>query len=178
LDLGPRLKQARQRSGLSLRALGERTGFSASFLSQVELGQSSPSLSSLHRIAQALEVPLGSLIAEAPVNGEAIVRRRDQSLKSEWSRATLRSLVPAGVDARMSAILVSLDPGGKSGSSPASAPGQEFAYCLRGTLQVTLDDERHEFGEGDSIVYDTQRRVQWENVGDVLAEVLFVSLRS
>ena len=55
VKLGPRLKAARNAKSLSLRALGERTGFSASFLSQVELGQASPSLASLGRIAVELE---------------------------------------------------------------------------------------------------------------------------
>ena len=62
--IGERLRAARQRRGLSLRALGELTGFSASFHSQVELGQASPSVGSLQRIV----VPVNIALTQSPAN--------------------------------------------------------------------------------------------------------------
>jgi XRE family transcriptional regulator, regulator of sulfur utilization len=178
VDIGPRLKEARQRHGLSLRALGERTGFSASFLSQVELGQTSPSLASLGRIAQALELSLGALLSEPSANGAPVIRRRDSGHKSQWSRATVRSLVPAGVDHRFTAVHVTLEAGGKSGKSPAVTSGQELAYCARGAVDFVLDGERHALEEGDSVFYGAEQRVQWRNPGKQRAELIFFHLRS
>ncbi len=59
--LGERIRQRRKELGFSLRKLGARTGLTASFLSQVEHNQSSPSITSLQRIATALEVPVIAL---------------------------------------------------------------------------------------------------------------------
>ena len=63
LHLGPKLRALRLEQNLSLRALAGRTGFSASFLSQVELGQVSPSLLSLDRLATALGLSLPLLLS-------------------------------------------------------------------------------------------------------------------
>lgn len=177
LAIGPRLKSARSRRGLSLRALGERTGFSASFLSQVELGQTSPSLASLGRITDALGISLSALLADPQDEGSPVVRRREPGLESEWSKANVRALLPAGVEEPMGAVLITLEPGGQSGKTPAATGGHELAYCIRGALELELDGERMALEEGDSAYYATSRQVQWRNVGPEQAELILVSVR-
>jgi transcriptional regulator with XRE-family HTH domain len=177
VDIGPKLKAARQRRNLSLRALGEQTGFSASFLSQVELGQTSPSLGSLGRIAQALGVSLASLLAEPGSPSGPIVRRGETGLKSEWSRAIVRSLIPADRDDRIAAVLVTLEPSGRSGQAVGALAGQQFAYLVRGSVRLTLDEETYELAEGDSALLDSDRRVKWHNPSRQRAEILLVTFR-
>src|SRR5688572_5782629 len=97
LDIGPRLRAIRRARGYTLRGLAKRTGFSASFLSQAELGQVSPSLGSLDRIAVSLGTSLAALLSRAPDSPGPIVQRSSApGLRSEWSRATAQSLLPAG----------------------------------------------------------------------------------
>src|ERR1700754_3615942 len=113
-QIGEKLRAARQAMGLSLRALGELTGFSASFLSQVELGQTMPSLGSLQRIAEALGLTVANLLA-SPGTASAVVRKAGREvLRSEWSKATVEPLVSASADERLQAILVRLDPSGRT----------------------------------------------------------------
>jgi XRE family transcriptional regulator, regulator of sulfur utilization len=179
LQIGPKIKAARQRVGLSLRGLGEKTGFSASFLSQVELGQVSPSLSSLARIAQALDTKLSDLVAEPAMTPSPLVRRRQRdSVRSEWSHATLQSLLPAGADERLEVMLIGLEPGGRSGRTPLVHSGKEFAFCVRGKASLTLEGTIHELAEGDSVFYDASRSRQWENKGKRPAEILLVFVRA
>src|SRR5690606_34750451 len=97
LAIGDKLRSARVRSRLSLRELGERTGFSASFLSQVELGQSSPSLASLHKITEALGMSLAQLLTAAEPS-TVLRRSQREQVRSDWSRATAETLVPASAD--------------------------------------------------------------------------------
>ncbi len=176
LQFGAKLKAARRHSGLSLRALGTQTGFSASFLSQVELGQVSPSLASLDRITHALGVRLSDLLSEPAVTNGPVLRRKEQaSLRSEWSRATVQSLLPAGVDDRVAVVLIRLEPGGRSGKSPLLHTGEELAFCVRGKVTVVLDEERYELAEGDSLFYDATQPSRWENTGKRRAEVLLIS---
>jgi transcriptional regulator with XRE-family HTH domain len=178
LQIGPKLKAARQALRLSLRALGEKTGFSASFLSQLELGQVSPSLSSLAQIAQALDVNLSDLVAAPRTQtGPVVHRRQQEGHRSEWSRATLQSLLPAAAAERIEAMLVTIEPGGRSGKTPLVHVGKEFAFCVRGKVTLTLDGEHHSLGEGDSAFYDASRPRQWENPGKRRAEILLVVLR-
>ncbi len=178
VEIGPRLKAIRKERGLSLRALGERSDFSASFLSQVELGQASPSLASLERIAQALGVTLAELLSAPPAAQGPLLRRRAQDgLHSEWSRATVQSLLPAGADARTAVVLVSLEPSGRSGKAHRAQQGQALAFCVKGKVVFTLDEVAYELGAGDSIYYDATQANHWSNPGDRRAEILFVTLR-
>ncbi len=132
--VGLKLKARRRQQQLSLRALAARVGFSASFLSQVELAQVSPSLGSLDRIAQALGMHLSDLLSEpATANGPVLHHRRQASLRSEWSHATIESLLPADVQSNIGVVLISLEPGGQSGKwSSLSLAGKELALCVRG----------------------------------------------
>jgi XRE family transcriptional regulator, regulator of sulfur utilization len=178
VEIGPRIRAARESLGISLRSLAERSGFSASFLSQVELGQSSPSLASLQRITDALELDLAELLRRPESRPPTPVVRRGerQSLRSEWSRASAESLLPDGNDERFGAWLLALDPGGRTGTIERRRGVREFAYCVRGRVALTLGAARHELGPGDSAVLG-QFSAAWENIGKLRAEILIVSAK-
>lgn len=179
IGLGARLKAARGSTGLSLRGLAQRTGFSASFLSQVELGQASPSLGSLESIAQALGVSLAELLSEPNGGPGPVVRRAGEApLRSEWSRATLRSLIPAAASSSLEVYLLCLEPEGRSGESSAKGRGERLAFCVRGTLTLVLDGQQQVLRTGDSIYFDAGRTISWENHSRRAAEVLLVSTRT
>jgi transcriptional regulator with XRE-family HTH domain len=178
LDIGPRLKAARRAAGMSLRSLAGQTGFSASFLSQVELGQCSPSLASLEKIAAALDLSLVELLSDPPKNPSPVVRRTErESLRSAWSRATAESLLPAQADERLHAMLVSIDAGGKTGRLDRRRGSVEFAYCVRGRVSVAIGGVDHLLGPGDSVLLEGGQGVSWENLGRVRAEVLLVGAK-
>lgn len=178
-QIGEKLRTARQAQGLSLRALGEQTGFSASFLSQVELGQTMPSLGSLQRIADALGLTVAYLLAQTGT-ASAIVRKAGrEALRSEWSKATVEPLVSATADERLQAVLIRLDPEGRTGVT-AYAPGRRvFAYCTAGLAVAVLSEPSEELAleSGDSIVVDGPRSVAWENRTSSMAELLAVTAR-
>lgn len=178
MDIGPRLRAARTSRKISVRALALRTGFSASFLSQVELGQSSPSLASLRRICDALDVDLPELLRDPKRKRiSPVVRRAERdSLRSEWSKASAESLLPNGGDHRFSALLVTLDPRGRTGAWPRRKGTADFAYCIRGHVLLRLGQDSYELSAGDSAVID-QADASWENRGRGRAEVIVFSAR-
>lgn len=178
MEIGPQLRAARAARKLSLRALGALTGFSPSFLSQVELGQSSPSLASLSRICEALETDLAELLrGPVPPRAPSVVRRADRAaLRSEWSKASAEALLPARGDERLSALLLSLDPGGQTGALPAPGPGHELAYCIQGDVLLNLGSEHYDLSTGDSVLI-TGGNAAWENRGSNRAQILVVSVR-
>jgi XRE family transcriptional regulator, regulator of sulfur utilization len=177
LELGPRLRAARKARQISVRALAQRTGFSPSFLSQVELGQSSPSLASLQRICDALEVDLPDLLRDPDHARTApVVRRADrESLRSEWSKASAESLLPNGGDDRFAALLLTIDPGGRTGII-STRGSRELAYCIRGKVELTMGSERFDLSPGDSALID-RADASWVNRGKRRAEILVVSAR-
>jgi XRE family transcriptional regulator, regulator of sulfur utilization len=181
LRIGSRLKAERQRLGMSLRAFAERTGFSASFISQVELDQASPSLASLAKLAHALGIGLPALLSDGAPAAEAppVVRARErQALRSQWSRASVSSLLPAGAEDRLVVVLVELEPGGRSGNPGSAIVGREFAFCVKGAVTLKVGDTEHRLGPGDSVSYDATPGPRWSNPGRNRCEVLIVSLRT
>src|ERR1700721_2283861 len=91
--LGQILRSLRGQKGISLRVLAERTGVSSSFLSQIENGQCSPSISSMEKIAHALGVSLGQFFLPTNQQMVSVVRVNDRAhVASAWSRAEIASL--------------------------------------------------------------------------------------
>ncbi len=179
LLVGPRLKSLRRQQRLSLRALAKRTGFSASFLSQVERGETSPSLASLQKIGAALMIELPDLLRppDRPGTGPVIRAGERPIVRSEWSRASAAPLVTWDESSPMAALLLTLDRAGRTGSIRRPAGTSGFAYCLRGNATVTLDGEMHRVGVGDCLLLDGAVSARWENAGRSQAQVLWVSVR-
>src|SRR6185503_11454746 len=110
-NLGEAVRKLRERSHMSLRTLAEKSDFSPSFISQVENGQASPSISSMERIAVALGVTLGEFF-QATENGQSSIVRAGSrlGLNSEWSKANIESLLHSGPGGKLEAVLVTLLP--------------------------------------------------------------------
>lgn len=176
---GDRLRDARQRRALSLRALAELTGFSASFLSQVELGQSSPSLASLQRIADALGLSVAALLPVEATTTPVVKKSNRTPLHSAWSRATAEALMPGMASGALQAVLIRLQPGGRTGVTAYQAAERVFAYCVSGTPQLILSppEKRVAIEPGDSLVTQQAGTLAWENPGAVPAELLVVTAR-
>lgn len=171
VDLGERLRAQRERSGLSLRELARRVGVSPSLISQIETDKVRPSVSTLYQIVSELGESLDRLLFEdgdpegsdvidehlndhphVPPIQRAHSRRMIQlSSGVRWERLTTESV--RGIDF----LYVTYEPDGES--SPASAKqrhsGREWGYVLSGALHVTVGDEDHVLGPGDSITFDS-----------------------
>ena len=175
--IGQHVRQLRARAGLSARALGSRTGFSASFISQMENGLVSPSIGSMQKIAAALGVTLGEFFTAAGEGATGtIVRARDRTrFESNWSSADLQLL---GASRRLEAVLITLDPGGRSGKHPAAGHDhEEFAFVFKGPLVLTLGPDRHVLRTGDSVIFLPGELRLWENPRRASARLMLVALR-
>ena len=176
--IGEVLRRLREEQGLSLRTLAVRVGFSASFLSQVENGAVSPSISSLERIAGELGVTLADLFVASQPPATAVIRAHARSgFTSDWSHARIESLTPALEHRRINAVLVTLASGGLSGKQPSTSPTEQFGYVLQGSVCLFLPDERIEMETGDAVVIPTRALHRWENQSPAPAQILLVSLR-
>ncbi|HEX8649164.1 MAG TPA: helix-turn-helix transcriptional regulator, partial [Thermoleophilaceae bacterium] len=78
LQVGPRIRGLRETMGLSLRELGERSGVSAPMLSQVERGETSPTLATAQRIASGLDLSLSQLLRLDEAEGVTVIRRSER----------------------------------------------------------------------------------------------------
>src|SRR3990170_8139342 len=78
ISIGPRVKALREAGGLSLRDLAERSGVSAPMLSQVERGETSPTLQVAARIAAGLDLRLSQLLRLDEDGTVTVVRREER----------------------------------------------------------------------------------------------------
>jgi quercetin dioxygenase-like cupin family protein/DNA-binding transcriptional regulator YiaG len=176
--VGEAIRALRVRQVLSVRTLAARAGFSPSFLSQVEHGQASPSIASLERIAAALGVSVGDFFPCDRSVTTAVVRSSGRpELTSAWSHATVEALGPVGGGRSLEAVMLTLDPGGRSGAQPFAHSGQEFAIVFEGDVRLTLGDAVHNLGRGDSATFPAETPHQWENLSLAPARVVIVSAR-
>jgi len=181
LIIGEHIRQLRLRRHVSLRAFAVQTGFSPSFISQLENGQVSPSLGSLQKIAEALGVTLGEFFAAASSEAEEdlIVRPPDRRrLDSTWTDTHLEAVASMGRSRRLEPVIAVFGPGGKSGKHLHSNPHEEFAFVLEGRVTLTLGDEEHVLTRGAAVMLPAHAPRRWENRSDEVAEILMVAARA
>jgi transcriptional regulator with XRE-family HTH domain len=181
-DIGTRLREERDRVQISQRELARRIGLSASMISQIESGQSKPSVSTLYAIVTELGVSVDDIFSggngsaaagdEGAAPGEsghgAMVRLEDRHVIDldsgvRWERLT--SHEHEDVDF----LHVVYDVGGSSASDEMMMrhPGREYGVVLEGQLGVRLGFEEYALGPGDSIAFDSTQPHRLWNLGDV-----------
>lgn len=169
-NLGARIRAQRTALGLSLRSLADKTGVSASFLSQVERGIVSPSIQTLTAVSRALEVPIYHFLLESP---DPVVRRDQRCrLIVPGTPATYELLCP-DVHRSMEVSLGRLEPGAASSDEPTAHPTEEFMLILEGVMEMEIGPRRYVLEPGDSIYYDGLTPHRLFSVGD--DELVFIS---
>jgi XRE family transcriptional regulator, regulator of sulfur utilization len=176
-SVGPRIRALRDAMGLSLRDLAERSGVSAPMLSQVERGETSPTLAVAGKIASGLELTLSQLLRLDEGQHVAISRAAARR-HSERGGHRFEELTPPLPGQRADVSLHVLEPGASTGGRadpPMHEPGsRETAVVLAGTLALVVDGARHELLEGDSVTFDADLPHHFENNGGTDARLIAV----
>jgi transcriptional regulator with XRE-family HTH domain len=168
-DVGPRVKALREAMDLSLRDLAERSGVSAPMLSQVERGDTSPTIAVAAKIASGLELTLSQLLRLDESDGVTVVRSaaRLEGGHSDGHRYAV--LTPALPGQRAEVSLHTLAAGaatGGPGDPPMHEPGsRETAVALKGVVRLVCDGVAHDLQEGDAVTFDADLPHHIENPG-------------
>jgi transcriptional regulator with XRE-family HTH domain len=181
--VGPRVRALREAEGLSLRDLAVRSGVSAPMLSQVERGETSPTLAVAGRIAAGLELRLSQLLRLDEAGAVTVVRASERRKGgSRGHRYELLTPPLPGQRAEVSRHV--LAPGahtGGPGDPPMHEPGsRETAVVESGPVVLTCDGDRHELAAGDTVTFDADLSHHFENPGTreaVLLAVVSAGLR-
>jgi len=163
-SLGKRLRALRNERGLTLVQLGQKVDLSASYLSQIERGETTPSLSRLTTIAKALDVEVRYFFEE-DVTAPCVVRLDQGKRLSSTADVIAEFLSADPSDKEIQPYRLVCQPGA-SRDQPATHPGEEFGFVLKGQLTVTVGEETFVLKAGDSIHYETLQPHSWRNEGD------------
>ncbi len=162
------MRALREAMGLSLRDLAERSQVSAPMLSQVERGETSPTLTVAAKIAAGLELTLSQLLRLDEAE-HVVVTRAGKRRGAKRHGHAFEELTPPLPGQRADVSLHSLDPGAATGGPddpPMHEPGsRETAVVIEGRLALLVDASRHQLAAGDSVTFDADLPHHFENPG-------------
>ncbi len=173
--VGARVRSLRRERGLTIEQLAAATGLTKGFISQLERDTTTPSLSSLARICDALGVRLSHIFEHDPE--PALVRKGERPVAG-GRFPTHNYLLSSREEPRFQAIESEIAPGAGAGDELNSLPGEvEFVYVLEGSLELRVSDESHVLEAGDAITYRLSKPHTWRNASATQPlRVLWVSV--
>jgi transcriptional regulator with XRE-family HTH domain len=166
--IGARVKALREASSLSLRDLAERSGVSAPMLSQVERGETSPTLTVAARIAAGLDLRLSQLLRLDETGAVTIVRAAERGSGGNPRRGHRFEVMTAAQPGQRSEVsrhvLAGAGATGAPDDPPMHEPGsRETALVERGAVVLVCDGQRYELDEGDCVTFDADLPHHFEN---------------
>ena len=175
--IGPRVRALREAMDLSLRDLADRSGVSAPMLSQVERGETSPTLSVAARIAGGLELRLSQLLRLEEAGSVTIVRAGEGRRGGAGGHA-YELLTPPLPGLRAEVTRHTLAPGavtGGPGDPPRHEPGaRETAFVEHGAVTLHVDGAQHALHAGDCVTFDADLSHHFANPGKEEAVLLAI----
>jgi XRE family transcriptional regulator, regulator of sulfur utilization len=177
--IGARVKALRESADLSLRDLAARSGVSAPMLSQVERGETSPTLTVASRIAAGLDLRLSQLLRLDESSSVTVVRANARTRGGNARRGHRFEVLTASQPGQRAELSRhTLAPGGSTGAPddpPIHEPGsRETALVQDGRIVLVCDGQRHELSAGDCVTFDADLPHHFENPSDEHAAFLAV----
>jgi transcriptional regulator with XRE-family HTH domain len=162
--VGANLRRLRVRRGLSLERLAKASGVSRAMLSQVELGQSTPTINVVWKIATALGVPFSALISQKATTTHAVLRQEQAKLlASRDGGFSSRALFPFDEPRRVEFYELRLAPR-RVERAEAHPPGTtENLLVARGSVTIEFGEQREALGPGDAILFQADVPHAYDN---------------
>ncbi|MBW0134452.1 helix-turn-helix domain-containing protein [Pseudonocardia abyssalis] len=174
--IGPKVRDLRQQLGLSLQQLAQRSGVSAAAIHKVERGDMVPTITTLLKLASALERPIGHFVegadaapvaAHVPADARPAVRSEIEGVDLDGISGPPERFRAAGAVATVAA---------GAGGRARPRPGEELVLVLEGTLDFEVAGERYTLRDGDSLHYPTDRPHSWSNSGSAPSRAIWMSV--
>lgn len=196
-EISVRLAAYRTQRGLKVSALAKQVGVSPSLISQIERGQSRPSVTTLFALAEALDVPVDAFFRDAappanvrgiterpaasapapsgPTPGRYVVRRGDRSVIDIHGGVRWERLTASALD-EVEFLELVYEPHAESHAALYRHPGMEMVLVLTGTMVIFVGFERYELGPGDSICFPSTQPHRYLNPTDETTRAVSVIL--
>ena len=179
-SIGPKLKKLRQEQRLSLQQLAVKAEVSAAAIHKIERNDMVPTITTLLKIATALERPVSHFVESDDAAPEPVAFTPSSERPAVFTPHA--GLTLAGVSGpyapfRSAAAVATIEPGAQSGSKPLIHAGEELVYMLEGSMVFEITGTRHKLGRGDALHFLGDQPHHWENKGKARARALWVALR-
>ena len=172
-EIGRKLKDLRQRNGLTQQELADRTELTKGFISQLERGQVSPSVVTLMDLIECLGSTPAEFFKES-TKEQIVCGEKDYFVKEDGNGSRREWLVPPAQRFEMEPLRVEIGPY-QSLEEDTPHPGEEFGYVLSGRLSITIGDKEYHARAGESFYYRTTKNHRIANPGSRPARFLWIS---
>lgn len=174
IDVGGRLRELREGRGISMRTLATKSGLSANALSMIERGKTSPSVSTLYKLSDALGVAITAFFGPESDKKQMIFLKADERTRMSFSRGVFEGLGGDQFAGNVAPFMLTLESGTSSGPHDMVHTGHEFVFCLRGQLEYQVEREVFQLSAGDSLLFASQLKHRWKNPGKTVTNALIV----
>ncbi|MBM6590290.1 helix-turn-helix domain-containing protein [Brevibacterium sp. RIT 803] len=156
-SIGDRLRRRRKALHLTLEQVAKAAGITTGYLSQLERGRSSGSVSTLQKICGVLKLTVGDLFESNSDTSRPVLRFADAGSRTFGQGASKFKLTPAHFD-HLEVLLGVFEPGGNTGSAAYThGASEELLLVLDGNVEVEVDGEEHRLGPLDSMTYNSSQ---------------------
>jgi transcriptional regulator with XRE-family HTH domain len=172
--VGKRLKELREERRMSIRDVGRQSGISANALSMIERGITSPSVSTLYRLVEALGVPITAIFRAEPLREEIVFRPVAERTQVPFPLGVWEGLGGEAFTGRVQPFMITLEVGADSGAQPIVHTGHEFVMCLQGQLEYRVEGKIFFLSPGDSLLFAARLRHCWRNPANNITQAIVV----
>lgn len=172
-EVGKNIRALREAQGLSLRMVSERCGLSINAISQIERGENSPTVATLHRLATALNVQITEFF-QPETTERAVFIENNNGLKSRSNGVLMESLGIGLTNQQLEPFRITVNPGAGNLDDPINHPGEEFVHCFAGAIEYVVGERRYQLQQGDSLLFDANLLHAYHNPSDQPAEILVI----
>lgn len=178
--IGPKVKALRKQYGWSLQALADRADVSAATIHKIEQSGMVPTITTLLKIAAALNRPVSHFVEEDDDADSMTVftpAGTDRPIWTSHEGITLAGITGPYGEFSVAAAVATVVPGASSGARPMQHPGEELVYMLSGTLEFEVAGQTYELTKGDALHFRTQQQHSWRNPREEDAVAIWMALR-
>ena len=179
-SIGPKVHRLRKQWNLSLQQLAVRSDVSTAAIHKVEQGTMVPTITTLLKLAAALEQPVSYFVDEEEASPSYVVFTPAGARRSIYTPHEGLSL--GGISGPygqyfVATAIAEVAPGADSGQSPLRHAGEELIHMLSGRLDVSVGDQEFQLRRGDSIHFRTDHEHRWRNPAKHPARAVWTALR-
>lgn len=174
LNIGAKLKDLRNKNGLTQQELADRTELTKGYISQLENGSAVPSIMTLLDILECLGTNVADFFKESS-DEQIVYKKQDYFEKQDEENGNLiRWLVPDAQKKMMEPIIVTMK---EHSVLPPDKPheGEEFGYVLKGDIKLTLGERSYRVKKGEAFYFAANEKHKIEAGGRNGAEILWIS---
>jgi len=174
VDVGLRLKELREARNISMRTLATKSGLSANALSMIERGKTSPSVSTLYKLSDAMGISITAFFGPETDKKQVVFLKSDERTRMAFTRGVFEALGGEQFVGRVEPFMLTMESGATSGPHSIAHTGHEFIFCLRGELDYQVEKEVFHLVAGDSLLFAAQLRHKWRNAGKTVTNALII----